>query len=190
MSDVNMDTLTEGEVLPEVQEHAVAAVMNAEERASDAEAVDDAPHGRKADGTPKKKRGRKPGSTRPFNAGENAQHSAQPPQEAPLAVSSRAAAEMASGTIEAATIALISKAWRLEKDEREQNIAAWEASFNHYGGVTLSPPLMLVASHLQIVMKRAMSDSETKSRASLALAWVKHKFVRRRRDAVPEEYAE
>ena len=58
-SSFSMDDLTKNEVLPEVQENAIAAVQAAGDAAAADSVQVDAPYGIKADGTPKKKRGRK-----------------------------------------------------------------------------------------------------------------------------------
>lgn len=190
ITGVTMASLTEGETLPEVQEHAIAAVQAAVQDAAQSESPDlEAPYGRKKDGTPRKPRGRQKGfspvrkSQEPFNFGDRREETA--PASAgnePVPKSSKDAAMMASGLIEALTVATISKQWALSKEERLENVYAWEKAFDHHGGVELSPPLMLIGSHARIIMSRALTDTETKSRMQLGIAWVKHKFRRKNRD--------
>lgn len=206
-SGLSMDDLTAGEQLPEVQENAIEAVQAAIAEQQGELNTDDAPYGRKADGTPKKKRGRKAGqqtdnsTTSPqskntsqngsFNFGNENQKESSPAIDAvigELKKDSTKAAAFASGLIEGFTIATISKAWKLEKAERERNIIAWRDAFDHYGGVELSPPLALVTDHLMIIQTRALADSDTKSRIGLGWAWLKTKFKRKKIDPrTPEE---
>lgn len=200
-SSLSMDDLTAGETLPEVQENAIEAVQAAiAEQQGEAIADNDAPYGRKVDGTPKKKRGRKAGESTPpkksnasptqtpFDFGGDA---TLPPIDAVTGepkIDSTKAAVIASGLIEGFTVATISKAWTLEKAERERNIIAWKEAFDHYGGVVLSPPLALVSDHIMIIQKRALSDNDTKSRINLGIAWIKTKFKRKKIDKrTPEE---
>lgn len=200
-SSLSMDDLTSGEVLPEVQENAIAAVQaSIAETQQASENLEDAPYGRKADGTPKKKRGRKAGENAPkkssatstqtpFNFGDEQTPAPIDAVIGELKKDSTKAATFASGLIEGFTMATISKAWKLEKDERERNVIAWRDAFDHYGGVDLSPPLALVTDHLMIIQKRALADSDTKSRIQLGFAWIKTKFKRRKVDErTPEEH--
>lgn len=192
-SNLTMDDLTKEETLPEVQENAIAAVQASIEQTAQENAVDEAaPYGRKADGTPKKKRGRKAGEKsqsqakvepqKAFNFGEKVEKAGGDIAAAIAELDSTEAATLASNFIEGLTVATISKQWMLEPKERDKNIEAWNKAFNYYGGVNLSPPLALVGNHMNIIVKRAFTDSETKNRMTLGWAWLKTKFKRRKRD--------
>lgn len=181
--NTSMDELTAGEELPEVKENAIEAVKQSEE----ANEAGDATVG-EGDGAEKKKpetRGRKKGGKnkkkdQPFYAGDaSAPHVTAAQAES---ISSRQAAIAISGLIEVAGAKLISDEWNYTPMERELNVNAWEKTFDHYGGVNLTPPMELALSHAQIIVSRAIGGKETRGKLQLAWMWAKNKWRSRSKD--------
>lgn len=169
---ITMDTLTEQENFPEPQQHAIDAFAAKEK----AESAVEAPVKLKKDGTPAKRRGRKPKSEivdprRPKDA-------PQMPDDGTVKVDSTQAAQLVSGMLENMQVTLISKEFIYSDLEREANINAWRDTFDHYGGVSITPPQALALSHMSIILARAApAKSETRTKLQLAKIWFTHKIA-------------
>lgn len=187
---VSMDDLTDSEVFPEPQPHAIEAIKKEREKEAMPGAASGAPspgkdvfnpefHATDKDGNPIKN---KDGSYR-FKNGRKKGFSPQKsvlnaPQPTPVVdMQSRHAANVVSGLFEQTTIKLIGEEWRLSDDERRSNVQAWEDTFNHYGGVKLSPPQALMLNQGAIILTR-VAMPKTKSKLSLGYAWLRTKMTR------------
>ncbi len=181
-----LDDIAGGE-MPEVKENAIAAVQDQKQveiESAVKEGFDPEIHVTNADGTPalnkngsfKKKRGRKKGSTVKSKSQLNL--SVNEPQIEEPVMGSLEAAITISGLLEAAQVKMISDEFIYEELERQGNIEAWKRTLDHYGGLNLTPPQTLVLSHLQIIVSRAMSPDNKKTKEKFALfgTWFKSKI--------------
>jgi len=183
LDSLSIDSLTETEAFPEVNEAAMTAISaDREEKAID-EKIEETVKLKK-DGTPAKKRGRKPNSEKkPFYNPEEKQEKTG--DQNPL-VSSEYAATTVSAMFENITVRLISSEWELSPTERVMNVNAWRDTFDYYGGVTLTPPQALALSHLNIILTR-IPKPETQSKFSLFKAWLKVKIQNwKNKNALPD----
>lgn len=174
-SRMSMDVLSGDEKFPDPSENAINAVSaKLEEKAAIEENSEEEKPKLKKDGTVAKKRGRKPG----VKSGDSKLHNPREPKQAAehTEVSSLYAAQVTSGILEQMQVMLISKDFQYSPIEREGNIKAWEATFDHYGGVQLTPPQALMLSHAGIIASRFGTSSETKSKLGLVKAWAKNKI--------------
>lgn len=176
-----MDALVADETLPEVQQPAIdafnekAAAEKQEAAALEAQGVK-----LKADGTPAKKRGRKSNAEKGLvDPRAPKAKSAEEIEAEQKAQDSLEAAAVVSGILEQLQVVLISDEFKYEEIERVNNIQAWKDTFDHYGGVSLSPPARLAMSHASIIMTRAMRPkSKTQEKMALAKVWIVNKFSR------------
>ena len=190
----SMDGLTSSELLPEVQEHSIAAVQSEKsEKIESAKADGFNPeiHATNDDGTPKKtatgnfakKRGRK--ST--LNTGEkSAKQIEQEEQAEKAAHENRASAVVISGILEQAQMKMISMDFEYSETERAANQAVWEATLAHYGGVNIPPPVALAVDHMTIILTRAQKPA-VKDKFGHIKLWFKNKFKRKKyKDALSD----
>lgn len=168
-NSLTMDQLSETEQFPEVKENAIEAVKEQKQENAEIQAAADVKLN--ADGSPAKKRGRKPGQKNSF---VNPYKKDDIPSQNIAPISSLQAATVVSATLEMMSVALISDEWKLTPIEKESNIAAWDAAFNHYGGVQISPPMALVMNHTAIILARA-GQPKTVDKIGLFKAWIKTK---------------
>jgi len=184
----SMDELTSSELLPEVQEHSIAAVQSEKsEKIESAKADGFNPeiHATNDDGTPKKtatgnfakKRGRK--ST--LNTGEKSDKQAKEEEAAEKAAfENKQSAIVISGILEQAQIKMISNAFAYSSRERAANQAVWEATLEYYGGVNIPPPVALMVDHMTIILTRAQEPA-VKDKMSHFKLWFKNKFKKRKK---------
>jgi len=181
---LSMDSLTAGEVLPEVNQAAVDAVRasEAEEAAAAKKLAESAPYGLKKDGTPAKKRGKQKQGEKPTHAPLNLSG------VAPVERKSLPAAITVSALLEQMQVALISPEFKYSDMEKQGNIEAWEKTFDHYGGVKIHPAMELAMSHASIIATRAASGQETKTKFAHIKVWLSSKFKRKdKKDALSSD---
>lgn len=179
-----------GGEMPSVKQNAIDAVQNQKaetlETAIKIDGFDPHIHATDADGNPqytksgnlKKKRGRKKASGSRPQSNSSLNLGIEPEKEIPKESESMGTAVTVSGLLEVAQIKMISEEFKYNEIEREVNIKAWCETFDHYGGVDLSPPQKLAMSHAQIILARALSGgekSETRAKFKMAGIWLKQK---------------
>jgi hypothetical protein len=169
-SNISMDDLSENEVFPEIKENAIEAVkaQKAEEK-QEADKLELEGIKLKKDGTPAKKRGRKP---------HDEKSAFVMPQgvNQPIVSPSMEAGILTSALLEQLSVGLISDDFVLSEFERQSNIKAWVDCYDHYGGVKVTPPMALVMNHMAIVFTRAQKE-KTQTKIALVRAWFKNKVA-------------
>jgi hypothetical protein len=157
-----VEELIAEETFPEVQPHAIEAYNEKKEAEEKTAVSEDKEVKLKKDGTPAKKRGRKPKSE--INDPRASKNKEEPAQLADI-IDSTNAARTVSGILEGMQITLISEEFTYNDHERNQNVEAWKAAMDHYGGVKMHPIAELAASHASIILARATkpkSETQTK----------------------------
>lgn len=96
------------------------------------------------------------------------------PKEPEINMGSVNAAQVTSGVLEQLQVNMISNDFKYTEAERIQNIDAWRKTFDHYGGVELSPPMELALSHASIMLVRAQKPGFITKREMLRI-WLKEK---------------
>ena len=184
---LSIDELVTGD-MPEVKQNAIDAVTAQKQgdidKASRDEGFDPSIHVVDGDGKPKrnkngtlkKKRGRKKGATNSTLNFEKEKEQDEPDENL---VESLTAATTISGLLEMTQVNLISEEFRYNDIERFENIDAWCKTLDYYGGLHLTPPQILVLSHMSIISSRAMSQKNVKTKEKFAYfkTFLKMKFT-------------
>jgi len=184
-ADVTMDSLTNDESFPAPDEEAIAAIQ-AENAAKPAPAplpgFDPKIHAVKEDGTPSlTKTGKFRMKTKQkFVSPEEKRNEETAAKSAIPEISSREAAIVTSGLIEQLSVKLISDDFIYADIERASNQNAWEKTFDHYGGVNLTPPAALALNHMAIILTRA-GQPKTLSKFKKIGGWIKSKIKRKQK---------
>lgn len=193
---VSMDDLTAGEAMPEVRENAIEAVQSQKQiemAAAKADGFDPDIHMTDGQGQPIKTKGgayrkkpgvKKSGSKSVVNTGQKSAKEIQAQMEAEKTEAENLqSAVVVSGILENLQMKLISEEFKYDDLERRTNVENWKATFEHYGGVNISPPVALAMDHATIILKRSQMK-ETSSRFALAKTWLKNKFsfIKRKRE--------
>lgn len=180
----SMDSLTQAEEFPRPDEEAIAAItaQNAEKPMpeNDGQIFDPAIHRVGDDGKPsvtktgkfRKKTGLK--FIRPEDKKKEEVKTGIPE------ISSKDAAIVTSGLIEQISVKLIGDEFNYNEMERNSNVQAWERTYDHYGGVNLSPPAALALNHMSIILARS-TQPQTISKMKLFGAWIKSKMTRKKK---------
>lgn len=185
-NSIKMDNLTENEIFPEVSENAIEAVkakQNEIEQENSVEINQEQEKPKlKKDGTPAKKRGRKAGvknQEKPQAEFHNPREktTTQKPQDIG-AVSSIEAVKVVSGILESMQVHLISSDFIYNEVERDLNVKAWANTFDHYGGVNLTPPQALALNHASIILSRVGTSNETRTKLQLVNSWFRNKIAK------------
>jgi len=175
--------------MPEVKQNAIDAIhgQKAEEitKAVKVDGFNPEIHVVGADGQPKrnkngslkKKRGRKKGTTSPSKSTLNIEDKKE---ELVEQISSYETAVTISGLLEMAQVKMISDEFLYLEIERCSNIEAWQKTLDYYGGVNLTPPQILFLSHMQIILTRAMGEKNIKTKEKFAYfkTWINQKVKR------------
>lgn len=167
---ITMDSVTEGENLPNVSEHAIGALkqkLEGEEQ-KQIELENEQPK-KKTRGRPKKINGdEKPKLNIPSDKNTTTENKNN--------ISSEYAAKVVSGTIEKLSCVILSPEWELSEIERNSNVSAWTAAIDSSGGLNLTPWQALALDYTGIIITKTTQSKVTRSKLSLAWSWFKIKI--------------
>lgn len=190
-----MDDLTSEEQLPEIQEHAIAAVQSdKEEKIAEAvvDGFDPSIHETGPGGKPvltkgggfRKKRGNKGGSRRAGNSQLNLQPESQQNKAGQsVEISSAAAAATTSAILERVQIGVMGDDMAYSESERKNNVKAWEDLYDYYGGVKVHPALAVASDHMMIILTRAQKPTFRQRLAGVKL-YLSQKFTLGKQNAL------
>jgi len=165
-----MDEITNDETLPEIQPHAIKAVMDeksdtveeAKQNGFDAELHETDAHGQpvltKA-GNFRKKRGAgavKRKTTSKLELNDTPQENSKNEK---VKVESKTAAMTTSAILERVQIGMIGEDMAYSDIERAQNTDAWFNLYEYYGGIEVHPALAVAADHTMLVLSRSQKPS-------------------------------
>lgn len=162
-----MDALTEGETMPEVQPHAIAAIKQEKQDAiTDAKekGFDPEIHETDADGKPvktrtgkfRKKRGAKPASSKSrLDLGGDKQKAKEQEQKKKVEIDSLTAAATTSAILERIQIGMIGEDMEYDEVQKKRNINAWYDLYEHYGGLEVHPALAVAADHTMLLIEKS-----------------------------------